>query len=191
MKIIFNPKTIIEHLDELDRQTEKVYATRKIHYFFIPVLTATVTFFICSFTGKILIPILSALAFVILFPQILFIFLPSCRYPRVPTPKIFCCDAMVDGEIIEISVKTKLIGGILSILVETKNGELEERRLKIKTKKMKTLTEDIMDFESVIYFYRGKEKDGEFVVTVEMGEENKEEVVETEKENEEENETEN
>lgn len=170
MKIIINPNTIVNHLDEIDRKTDEAYAARKIHYFFIPLLSAVTAFLICSITGKILVPILAALAFVIIFPQILFLILPSCHYPLVPTPKMFCCEAARDGEVLEIDVETKLIGGILSILIEKENGEQELRRLRIKTKKDKSLNEDVMDFEQGIFFISGKETE-DTEVTIVTGEE--------------------
>ena len=109
MKIVYDPKTTLDHIKEMKEILDETVLTRKIHSFGAPIVIGIINFLVCFLTGKILIPTLISILLMFLVPKILFLLLPSCQIPIIPTPKMFCHEAMMAGKIIKVNIENFVI----------------------------------------------------------------------------------
>ena len=155
MKVVFTSQDIIEHFDSLDEKADSVFIARCIHHVAFIALSALVGFTVCSLTGKILIPSICALLFAIFFPRLLFLFLPSCKYPLFPTPKAFFFKALKDGKVLRIDVEGYK-KCLITVFMINNNGQKEKRFFEMDAKIVKDLEEEVLNFDEGFVYLKKK-----------------------------------
>ncbi len=162
MQIIFTPRTMREHFDELAKKMKEVRHARLIHTIFpcifSLILTPTISSFIDSPFLRLLFAIPFASFFCLLLPRILRLSLLSCQHTPFPTPKLFFFYALQNTEKPEVIAENRRGKYVVSISFENKEGGREEKNFIMEGKKKEGIKEEIVDFDEDVVWVPKKKK---------------------------------